>query len=243
MEGYVEFTREYEVRTTDCGLTANMSVEGAFCIVEDASSSLLSQIGMTGIMLNEKYGVTWVYTKHKMQIFKALPWLSKYKVRCYVSKISKVVSVFDIELYDEVGEIAVYSQLEMCLIELSSGRICPLSNVGFDKIVTKQSSFQSKFTRFSQVDSKVSYVTKVKTSNIDCNNHTNNTEYVRILLDSFTLDELRSNKIIGVEVNYINQSRYGDELSVLRYSEGNIARVDIKRGDTYIVKSQISFDF
>ena len=241
MEQNVEFIREYEVRTIDCGLTTNMSVEGAFCVVEDACSSLLAQINMTGVKLGEKYGVTWVYTKHKMQIFKDLPWLSKYKVRCYVSKISKVVTVFDIQLYNEKGEIAVYSQLEMCLIELSLGKICPLSKVGFDKIPVEPVSSQSIFLRFSEVDGKESYVAKVRACNIDCNNHTNNTEYVRILLDSFSLEELRSKKIVGFEVNYINQSHYNDELSVLRYSDGNVERVDIKIGEKYIIKSQITF--
>ena len=236
------FSYTYKVRASDCGLTTNMELVGAFNCVEDICSEYLAALGMTGIYLSKTYGVTWVYTKHKMQIFKPLPWLSPYTLKCFLSKMSKVTTVVDFAFYDESGDLAIYSQLEMCLIDLNTSRISALSAVGFDKLEVHKSILPGSFSRFAVTNATQKDRVVVKNSNIDCNNHTNNTEYIRLLLDSYPMEHLRTRRIKSIEVNYINQSRLGEELVISVAAEDNCHKVVFTRGDTQIIKCEIFFD-
>ena len=177
-----------------------------------------------------------------MQIFKPLPWLSPYTVKCFLSKMSKVTTVVDFAFYDESGDLAIYSQLEMCLIDLNTSRISALSAVGFDKLEVHKSILPGSFSRFAVTNATQKDRVVVKNSNIDCNNHTNNTEYIRLLLDSYPMEHLRTRRIKSIEVNYINQSRLGEELVISVAAEDNCHKVVFTRGDTQIIKCEIFFD-
>lgn len=236
------YTKNNIVRASDCGFTTDLSLPGAFHAVEDAYCEFLGKLGADGVYVLKTYGATWMYTKHKMQIFKTLPWNSRYNSRCFISRISKLIYVTDIAFFDEADELALYSQIETCLIDVNSQQIKPLADIGFENNETHPPLIQGSFSRLiTKNDVTEICRTKVNNCNIDYNGHTNNTEYIRFLLDSYDMDILRDRSIKSIEINYLNQSRLNDELVVLRTSADGRDRFDIRRDDTTIIKGEIVF--
>lgn len=237
----MELQKNYEVRASDCGLITDLSPLAAFRYVEDVCSDFLGELNMSGVYLQRTYGVTWVYTKHKMHLIKPLHWRDKFSVKCFISKISKVTAVMDFAFYSENGELTIYSQLEMCVIELSSGKIAPLSFVGFDKFDVSPSLMSDRFSRMDAFSGEPIMETTIKVCNLDFNLHTNNTEYIRILLDTYDQEVLMYGQICSIEVNYLNQSRIGDRLVAYKFHCGNADKFELKNGDKSILKAQITF--
>lgn len=51
-------------------------------------------------------------------------------------------------------------------------------------------------------------------SDIDCNQHVNNTVYLRWLIDSYPIDFLQNNELKEIIINYTQQARLGDQYTV-----------------------------
>lgn len=232
---------DYEVKTSDCGIKTELSAISAFRYVEDACGSFLGEINMTGVYLQKVYGVTWVYTKHKMQIFRMPVWQEKFTIKCFFSKISKAIAVVDFAFSDEDNNILLYSQLEMCLIDLKSGRIAPLSEVNFGGFNIEPSLVDGRFKIMRSFEGGEIAKKVVAVGNLDFNHHTNNAEYIRMLLDCYDLDVFITKSVKSIEVNYVNQSYFGDVLSVYRSASGNIDKIEFKNKDKSIFKAEIVF--
>ena len=79
---------------------------------------------------------------------------------------------------------------------------------------------------------------QVKYASIDYAGHANNKEYIRFMLDTYSVAELKERPIKEMEVIYSGQSYEGDVLSVCRKS-GSSDIAAIKKNDEYIVKCEI----
>jgi acyl-ACP thioesterase len=59
----------------------------------------------------------------------------------------------------------------------------------------------------------------VRNSDLDMNNHVNNTKYAQWILDSLPVDTLRSGvNLHGYEVNFLAEARLGDEIIIRRFA-------------------------
>jgi acyl-ACP thioesterase len=57
---------------------------------------------------------------------------------------------------------------------------------------------------------------QVRYSDLDVNGHVNNTRYAQWILDSATIEETSSLQLVDYEVNFLNETRVGDEVVIER---------------------------
>lgn len=57
---------------------------------------------------------------------------------------------------------------------------------------------------------------QVRYSDLDVNGHVNNTRYAQWILDSVSMDEISSLQLVEYEVNFLDESRVGDEVVIER---------------------------
>lgn len=65
-------------------------------------------------------------------------------------------------------------------------------------------------------DGQKTYSKTVSYSDYDHYNHVNNTKYGDILLDAFTVDELKDAEIRMVQIKYVRQCKFGEVLDIVR---------------------------
>ena len=82
---------------------------------------------------------------------------------------------------------------------------------------------------------------KVRSTNIDFCHHTNNIEYIRFLLNTYTVEQLENSIIKEIEIDYINQSFEGQILDIYKKTVGNKDIFEIKCQEKSIVKGEIVF--
>ena len=80
---------------------------------------------------------------------------------------------------------------------------------------------------------------RVKYSNVDFAMHTNNKEYVRFILDTYSVDDLISRPVREMEIMYKEQSYEGDILTVKKGSDNGRDVFEIMCGDRTVIKSEI----
>ena len=234
------YKKQQIVGSTQVGADAKLSVMGLFGVVETAITEGMGMLKIDGLTIRRLYDGFWVFTKNRIKILKSLTWGDKFNVESFVSSISSAKLVVDTALKTEQGQIVAYSSCEMCALDVATGRIRRTSSVGVNEnIVAEEPQMAIEFEKFDDAELPVVETVTVRSTNIDYSQHCNNVEYLRFLLNTYTVEELVNRPIREIEVCYVNQSYEGDELTIHKQSTDQRDTLSIKKDGTTIIKCVI----
>lgn len=238
--GSMIYTKKGIVSGSLIDTSTNLSVIGTFQIVEDALTELMGELKIDGITAKKLYNAMWVYTKNRIKFLKPLTWGEGYSVESFVSLISLAKINIDTAIKDNDGNIVAYSKVELCALDLETGRIRKTATVGVDERIVKENSLiQIDFTKFEVLEMPKVESIVVRSTNIDFCHHCNNVEYLRFLLNTYSVAELENNPIKEFEICYANQSFEGDTLDIFKMQNQDKDILIIQKEDKVIIKCEI----
>ncbi len=236
----MELIKRQKVSASFTDFKANLSVLGAFRIVEDAITEFMGDLKIDGLTAKREYNAIWVFAKTKIKFPKNIAWGDDCTVTCFLSKISNVTIYIDVALKNMQGELCVYSRTELCALDLGTGKIRKVPTVGVnDQMKTQAPLIEMSFTKIDAENLPVAGKVKVGFTSLDYAVHTNNKEYVRFMMDTYSASEMKNCHISEMEIVYVNQSYESDELIVRRISDGNRDVFAIEKDGKIITKSEV----
>ena len=200
-----------------CGADVKLSVEGAFRIVEDMVTELMGIQHIDGVTCMKEYGGMWVFVRNRIEMPVRPGWMDEYRVTSYISSFSKIRLYIDTLMESPDGTVYLKSRLELCAVDLETGRIRKSETVGVgDKTPAEEplfeiSYYKGKPQRAGRIDE-----VRVRPTDIDYCHHTNNIAYVRYFMDQYSADEMIDHPVSAIEVQYATQTHEGDKLEVYR---------------------------
>lgn len=209
------YTMRQNVGAGACDPSGNLSLIGALTLIQDAVTDTMAKLKIDGFTVRRKYGALIVFSKNHLRFLQAIGWKDKIKIACFVSSKSAARMSIDV-CVKKTGKIALYARTEVCAVDIETGRIRRMETAGVGKQVKIVCPPYALTWEDMAGDGELLDTVKVRTSNIDYAGHTNNVEYIRLLLDTFTLDEWRSMAPSELQVAYLNQSFLDDSLSIYR---------------------------
>ncbi len=219
---------------------ANLSVMGIFQIAEEAVTELMGELNIDGITAKREYNAVWVFAKNKTKIYQNIAWNEDYTVTCFISKITRGSVCIDVGIKNESDTLCAYSRVELCALDLQSGRIRRVSTVGVDdRIETHTPLTDISFTKIDEEPLTEAEQIKVRYTNIDYAGHTNNKEYIRFMLNTYSTQELETRPIREMDVVYVGQSYENDILTVRKGSFHDKDILTVQKEDKIIVKCGI----
>ena len=211
---------------SSCGADVKLSVEGAFRIVEDMVTELMGDQHIDGVTCMREYGGMWVFVRNRIEMPQPLAWMDKYTATSYISSFSKIRLYIDTVLQKADGSIALKSRLELCAVDLETGKIRKSDSVGVgEKTPAEEPMFEIAYTKEKPVRGDLIDEITVRSADIDYCHHTNNVAYVRYFVNQTGVDELIKHPVRTIEVQYAAQTHEGDKLSVYRCNSENEAFV------------------
>ena len=216
-----------------------LSVFGILSIIEECITELLGSMELDDISVREKYNAVWVFVKTRFKRVKSIPWNASYTAECRITKVRNSAVMLDVYIRDESDETAVFGRTEICALDIATGRILKVSSLGMDKDDGEDALCDIKYTRFRCDTMETADEVRVKYSNVDFAMHTNNKEYVRFILDTYSVDDLISRPVQEMEIMYKEQSYEGDILTVKKGSDNGRDVFEIMCGDRTVIKSEI----
>ena len=222
------------------GADTNLSVAGAFRIVENSVTEMMAQLKIDGITVKKLYNAMWVFAKNRIKFLKPLPWGENFTAECFITSFSLVKLNVETAIRNEKNEIAAYAKTELCALDLETGKIKKTSAVGLDESFVKHPSLMElEFAKFEDAPLPLAESVTVRSTNIDFSRHTNNVEYVRFLLNTYSVDELLNSPVKEIEVCYVSQSYENDELQIYKSAGDSKDVIIIKKADTTVIKCEI----
>ena len=203
-----------KVSASVCDAEARLSLLGAVCMVQDYVSEFYGNNSIDQTSLRKNYNAMWVFTKNRIRFFRPIMWNEELEIECFVSSLTNAKMVVDTIFYSN-GERVLYSQIENCMIDLSTQKIRRIEGVFPEGFTPDQSSMEGGFFRLDKLEYLEEERIKIRSTSIDYCKHTNNTEYVRFILNSFSVAEL-SAPILKFEIHYLAQTHEGDELTLAK---------------------------
>ena len=216
---------------SSCGADVKLSVEGAFRIVEDMVTELMGDQHIDGVTCMREYGGMWVFVRNRIEMPQPLAWMDEYTATSYISSFSKIRLYIDTVLQKADGSIALKSRLELCAVDLETGKIRKSESVGVgEKTPAEEPMFEIAYTKEKPVRGDLIDEITVRSADIDYCHHTNNVAYVRYFVNQIGVDDLIENPVKAIEVQYAAQTHEGDRLSLYRCSSENEAYIIEKDG-------------
>ena len=102
---------------------ANLSVSGIFQTVEDAVTELLGRLKADNVTMKNMDNAIWVFVKNRIRILKNIAWNEEFHTICFISSITRATVDIDIAIKNRLEELCVYSRVELCALDLQSGRM------------------------------------------------------------------------------------------------------------------------
>jgi len=200
-----------------CGADGKMSIPGTFAVFQDIASEHAEKMGL-GFEAMAKNHTFWVAVRTRVHFYQrpaigravdVETWpLPHGKVRCD-------------RCYRMGGSDAPLAEgkTEWCVINTQTGATCPLEDVfagdieysGERLLDTPYARFKHNFSDEDRV-----CVYTVRTSDIDMGRHMNNVAYLRMLCDSFTVEELEKIPVSEMEIMFLSPCFEGDALDIMR---------------------------
>lgn len=224
-------------------INMELGLAQALSVVQDNMCEYFRELKCDGPTMVPVCNCFLVVTKTKIKFNNYLKWLDSFKVVSEISSKTRIKINLNTEILDESGGVAVSCLQEMCAMDsnLRKLRMLDTTLVPSDLEVTKVSDIV-----FSKFDIEVEEKDLVKTCNVNvCNldfyKHTNNVEYVRLMLSTLDLDFVSNNKINDFEIHYITESRYGNELKIYRKEINDGLYFEIRKEDNPIIKAFLNY--
>lgn len=236
----MKLIKEAVIPASICDANVKLGVKGTFDLVQDHLTEMMGELKIDGVSLRAKYNCVWIFTRNRVEIDRELNWKERYIAESYISSAKGAKMTVDTALKDADGNICVYSRVEMCAMDLETKKIRRIRDVG----VTSDTDVEAPereiaFSRLKHEGLEEIAALTVQSGDIDFVQHTNNVSYVRFVMNTYSVQELRERRVRAIEVRYADQTHEGDILTIRKAVRDGKELFDVLHGDTVAVEFEI----
>ena len=235
------FTVNTKIYASQCDPAAHLSLLSAMNLVQDNASGYLADLGYTQTSMKKEYNCVWMYTKTKTIFLSTVDWNEELVIESFISARSAMRLTVDVIFKSRTGEKKLYSRVEMCIFDLSEKKPRLLDDILPDNLPIAETEITEPMAKLRfENGEKISEITVPSTS-IDFCHHTNNVEYLRFILDTYSVERILSTPVKGLDVTYLMQTREGEKLEIYKNEEGNFDLFTICSSSAPVLKCRIEF--
>lgn len=164
-----------------------------------------------------QFNMFWAITRLHVKIYRMPKWNETVRLRTW-GKISEHLTHFrDHEMADENGTIIMEATSTWVILDFTTGRPQKIENMPSYLYINEHKNAISEnapkikaiaFPENERVYKPVVY------SDIDVNQHVNNSKYMQFALDAFEMDYIEEHELKEFFINYMWQAKKGDSYAV-----------------------------
>lgn len=160
-------------------------------------------------------GMSWVFTRQKLVMENWPGWNEEVTIRTWLRPAGKSPFVFrDYELFcggRKIGECTS----SFTLIDSATRKLAAPDWSSFEKVWRREGWLvhqPAKILLPKELGDLASF--EVRNSDLDLNNHVNNTKYAQWILDAVPVQSLRTADLHEYEINFLAETRKGDLITI-----------------------------
>ncbi|MBE6053337.1 MAG: acyl-[acyl-carrier-protein] thioesterase [Clostridium sartagoforme] len=209
------YEKEYELHyyDVDRNLKANMST--IINILSDIGTKQSEELGsgMKELMDNN---MTWVFYNYHVKIFRDPIYGEKLKVKTEAAGFKKFYALRNYEIKDENGNVIVTANAIFLLINLEKRRMMRIPEEQYE-IYGVEGDIKEEFKvpRIEKLtEFKYEDTFKVRYTDIDSNQHVNNTKYIDWAIETLPEEIVNNYSLDEIKVTFEKECKYGEVVNV-----------------------------
>jgi medium-chain acyl-[acyl-carrier-protein] hydrolase len=219
------YVKSYEV---DC--TGGLKLQSLFNYFQEAAGNQASHLG-TGYEELQKKGLFWVLSRIKIHITKMPRWHEVVSLVTWPKGVDRLFALRDFRMTDDQLNTLLTATSAWLLLDTERNRPQKMSVLPFRILLNAgEHAINESLEKLKPArDLTLRYERKILLSNLDVNNHVNNAEYMKWIVDCFDPDQIGTKSIGSIQVNYLDEALLGDTIALYSGRE-------TEEGDTYYLE-------
>jgi medium-chain acyl-[acyl-carrier-protein] hydrolase len=218
------YEKEYKIPVYDTGPDGKLSLYSLFNYLQDIASEHAGRLkwGRDDLMKENRF---WVLSRIVADIDLWAAWEETLIVRTWPRGTDKLFAIRDYEVSYPDGRHVASGSSSWLIVDRTSKRIQRPDETltQFNSEVSVKNSLGRNAEKVEPSSGKGHETDnfKIKVSDLDVNLHTNNVRYIKWVTDTYNLDYIMNNTPVSLEVNYLAESVFGEEVFIRSDSENN----------------------
>ncbi|MFA8434591.1 MAG: acyl-[acyl-carrier-protein] thioesterase [Marinifilaceae bacterium] len=213
------FEEEFRIGSFEIDLHGNAKLSALCNFLQEIAGNHASSMesGMQNLF---DQNLAWVLSRLQLKIYNSPRWNDKIRIRTWPVGIEGVFAIRDFQIFNTDNAIIAEASSAWLVINLLNRRpVRPHS-------IVEKMNYQGNHRIFSESIKKIPPVNvldpvdqlTVRFSDLDLNQHVNNVKYIKWLADSCPPEVLMHQRISEVEINFLHESKLGEELAIFRHA-------------------------
>lgn len=215
MENHWVYKKKHIVDFSDIDFMKRLKLSSLFSLLQDVSAEHVDKLGIGVDALKEKHNVAWILLRMRIEIERMPNLHEEIYIETWHHESRKMDFQRDYIVYDSKENIIARGISTWVIVDIENKSIKRTEVLGFDYEKQEKSALDYKLkslkapSNFFEV-----YKKRVGYSDIDFNEHINNSKYVDYATDCFELGKHKEYCVKEVEINYVNEAVPGDILTL-----------------------------
>ena len=195
-------------------LNNRLSAKSILSIFQDVASIHGEEIGVGYIPMLEK-NLYWVLSRIKFDILKMPEINQTVIVETWPHEKGKIDFDRDISILSENGELLIKGTSKWCVIDTVARRLQRTDNVAYVGEICQEVNYPDKFLKITlpEVELKHKFNHTVMFSDLDHNQHMNNTNYANLIANA-----TKNKAFTHFEINFVNECLENNGIEVYAVS-------------------------
>lgn len=214
---YTKFEKEYPINVYDTGPNGLLNLYSLFNFMQDIASDHAVKLGFgrDDLMKNNCF---WVLSRMYSEIENLPVWGDKIILKTWPNGTDKLFALRNYEVTFADGKNIASGTSSWLILDRTTKKVQRpdplLHNFHSTRVSDYPSLRYADKLETAGEDCTVNEPFRVKVSDIDVNLHTNNVKYVKWVSDTYDLPFVMKNVPHSVEINYLAESIFDDEIKV-----------------------------
>lgn len=205
------------IRAYDVDFNNRIKISSVFNLLQDVAAVHADNLGL-GFKDLYKHDFAWVLSWVKLNIEKYPAFGDSVIIKTWPRCKFKLYSMRDYSMQDSDGEISLNATSAWLPINTKIKRITETKNlpqeIFYQPDLIAVDEFPDKI--IAGAAQEILLHKKFKYTDIDINQHVNNTRYIEMILDCYLADHYKVNQIKSFEISFSAESFFDDEIEISR---------------------------
>lgn len=214
------YTETKTLRAYDVDINNKIKINVIFNILQDVAAQDAERYGF-GYSAFMESNFAWLLQWVKLEIIDYPSLGDEIVVKTWAKCKYKLYSMRDFLIYNSSGKIICKSTSGWIPVNRNTKRIVDIkdlpSEIKYNKDHSALDDYPSKLNGIG--NKEILFIRKIRYTDIDLNQHVNNTKYIEMMLDAFSLNEYKNAEIGTLTVSFLSESFINDEIEISVYNQ------------------------
>lgn len=219
-----QFEKEYKIHVYEIGPDGKLNFFSLFNFLQDIASDNAIKLGFgrDDLMRRNQF---WVLSRMYATVSTWPGWEETIIIRTWPKGTDKLFALRDFEVFHDDGRCIASASSSWLIVDRTTKRIQRPDDLltRFNSENNTKNSLERNAEKLdpAALEGICSDIFKIRISDLDVNLHTNNVRYIKWVTDTYDLDYTMSHSPVSLEINYLAESVYSEEVYVRTSFEKN----------------------